>query len=290
MIGALFNISHRKQAEAQIQRLLEETQGHERELREKQAQLVQSAKMASIGELTTGVAHELNNPLNNIVLFIGNARELIERNLTGPLKWRLVANLLSATEQIERATTIVKHLRIFGRSRDIVQAVEINKVITSTLSFLSEKIRLADIQVTCALEPGNPLVQGARNQLEQVLVNMLTNAVDAMQAAPIRRLTLSTTSGNSHVEVRVEDTGTGIPPDLLPRIFDPFFTTKKVGEGTGLGLSIAYGIIKEHHGDITVQSVVGQGTQFLIRFPLWKESLPISKVQNQNSVTQGSPG
>jgi two-component system, NtrC family, sensor kinase len=133
-------------------------------------------------------------------------------------------------------------------------------------------------------------VQGARIQLEQVLVNMLTNAIDAMQAAPTKRLTLSTTSGNSHVEVRVEDTGTGIPPDLLPRIFDPFFTTKGVGAGTGLGLSIAYGIIKEHHGDITVQSVVGQGTQFLIRFPLWNESLPIAQVQNQNSVAQGSTG
>ncbi|WP_447978383.1 ATP-binding protein [Candidatus Nitrospira bockiana] len=269
LIGALFNINHRKQAEAEIQRLLEEAQARQRELREKQAQLVQSAKLASIGELTTGLAHELNNPLNNIALFLGNALDLIEAHLTGPLKDPLISSLREASGQVDRAAAIITHLRMFGRSgKESFQPLEINSVIRAARALLAERMRLAQVETIVSLEVANPLVDGCQIQLEQVLVNLLANAIDAVAEAPRKAITLSSTLTDDRVTVSVKDSGIGIPPEYLSRVFDPFFTTKEVGQGTGLGLSIAFGIVKEHHGEIAVTSQVGHGTEFTIQLPI----------------------
>ena len=268
MIGGLFNINHRKQSEAQIQRLLEEARRHEEELRAKQAQLVQAAKLASIGELATGLAHELNNPLNNIALFVGNAVDLIKEGRTRP-EDRLLANLQAAAEQVRRAGSIINHLRIFGRKgSELYQPVHLHPIIESALEFIGERLRLGRIDVECRLSPDNPMVQGCPVQLEQVFVNLLANAFDAMKESRTKLIRIGTAVEKGSVGIQIADTGTGIPADILSRIFDPFFTTKEVGLGTGLGLSISYGILKEHHGDITVHSAVGQGTEFLIRLPL----------------------
>lgn len=273
MICAHFNISHRKQAEAEIHRLLEEAQRRERELRDKQAQLVQAAKLASIGELTTGIAHELNNPLNNIGLFIGNALDQVEEAVAEPAKARIVDNLHSAGEQVQRAAMIINGLRIFGRAPErVYQPIAINKVAAAAASLLAESARLAGVTLVCDLDSREPRVQGCPIQLEQVLVNLLSNAIDAVNTQDRKVVTLATARRGEQVEVEVRDTGVGISGDVLPRIFDPFFTTKEVGVGTGLGLSIAYGIVKEHHGDITVMSRVGEGTEFRILLPSVKEA------------------
>jgi C4-dicarboxylate-specific signal transduction histidine kinase len=236
------------------------------ELRDKQEQLVQAAKLATLGELTTGVAHELNNPLNNIGLFVGNAIDLLELAMTE--KELIVRELRHAMQQVRKATEIISHLRTFGRAAPASrQGVSLRQVIERSLTLMREQLRLREIAVTVDLGPEEPVVVGNAIQLEQVFINLLTNARDAVAEAPRKAIRISLAAGSGVVEVLVADTGPGIPPGLERRIFDPFFTTKDVGQGTGLGLSITYGIIKEHGGTISVVSPPGEGATFLIRLP-----------------------
>jgi two-component system C4-dicarboxylate transport sensor histidine kinase DctB len=244
-----------------------EMERREQELREKQEQLVQAGKLATLGELTTGVAHELNNPLNNIGLFIGNALDLVQVESTD--RERVTRELGRALQQVRKATEIISHLRTFGRaapfSRD---PVVLNQVILQSLSLMQEQLRLRNIEVMLALGENEPVVLGNPVQLEQVFINLLSNARDAMAESPQKIIRISCSVGPGAVDVAFSDTGPGIPPGLEGRIFDPFFTTKPVGQGTGLGLSITYGIIKELGGTISVVSPPGEGATFFIRLPL----------------------
>jgi len=242
-------------------------QRREQELREKQEQLVQAGKLATLGELTTGVAHELNNPLNNIGLFVGNAIDLIELGVTD--KEQIVRELRQATQQVRKATEIISHLRTFGRAAPVRrEPISLRQVIERALSLMQEQLRLREIEVTVDLGPEEPVVLGNPIQLEQVFINLLTNGRDAVADSPRKAIRISGSVGSTMVEVAFIDTGPGIPPGLEPRIFDPFFTTKEVGKGTGLGLSITYGIIKEHGGTISVVSPPGEGATFLIQLPV----------------------
>jgi C4-dicarboxylate-specific signal transduction histidine kinase len=243
-----------------------EMQRREQELRDKQEQLVQAGKLATLGELTTGVAHELNNPLNNIGLFVGNAVDLIELAVTD--KAPVVRELDHAMQQVRKATEIISHLRTFGRAAPANrEALFLRPVIERALSLMQEQLRLREIEVTVDLGPEEPVVVGNFIQLEQVFINLLTNARDALADSPRKGIRISGSVGPRAVEVTFTDTGHGIPPGRERRIFDPFFTTKEVGKGTGLGLSITYGIIKEHGGMISVLSAPGEGARFLIQFP-----------------------
>jgi len=239
----------------------------EHELREKQEQLVQAAKLATLGELTTGVAHELNNPLNNIDLFIGNAVDLIELAVAD--KGRIVDQLRQAMQQVRKATEIISHLRTFGRAAPASrEPISLRQIIERSLSLMQEQLRLREIEVVVDLGPEEPVVSGNAIQLEQVFLNLLTNARDAVAESSRKAIRISGAVGPAAVGVAFTDTGHGIPPALERRIFDPFFTTKQVGQGTGLGLSIAYGIIKEHGGTISVVSPPGEGATFYIHLPL----------------------
>jgi PAS domain S-box len=264
------DITERKGTEQHIRRLLTEAEARERQLVEKQAQLVQAAKLASIGELTTGIAHEINNPLNNIALFVGNAIDRLGSSRTYDA---IVSNLKKAEVQVRRAETIINHLRAFGRlSSPHKQPVSLNEVIQSAVSFVSEALRGRNISAQLDLSPAELIVDGNEVQLEQVFVNLLTNARDALENADRKTISITSRKAGTLIEVVFIDTGAGIPADLIPRIFDPFFTTKPSGQGTGLGLSISYGILKEHHGDIEVESRLGEGTTFLIRLPIGAEA------------------
>src|SRR5213595_2614159 len=244
-----------------------EVQRSERELRDKQEQLVQAGKLATLGELTTGVAHELNNPLNNIGLFVGNAVDLIELAVTE--KGQIVRELGHAMQQVSKATEIISHLRTFGRAAPVSrEPISLRQVIERALSLMREQLRLREIEVTVDLGPEEPVVLGNAIQLEQVFINLLTNARDAVAEAPRKAIRIACSTGCGAVDVSLADSGHGIPPGLERRIFDPFFTTKEVGKGTGLGLSITYGIINEHGGTISVVSPPGEGATFLIRLPL----------------------
>jgi C4-dicarboxylate-specific signal transduction histidine kinase len=248
-----------------------EIQRRERELRDKQEQLVQAGKMATLGELTTGVAHELNNPLNNIGLFVGNVIDHVRMRQID--EERILHDLGRVMEQVKKATEIISHLRTFGRAAPVsIERVSLRDIIDRSLSLMHEQLRLRQIDVHLERYRGQePLVAGNSIQLEQVVINLLTNARDALEEAITKVITVECGVTGDAVSLVVRDTGPGIPAALERRIFDPFFTTKEVGSGTGLGLSITYAIIEEHHGTISVENVVGGGASFRVELPLAHE-------------------
>src|SRR5438105_3927115 len=254
-----------------------EVQRREQELREKQEQLVQAGKLATLGELSTGIAHELNNPLNNIGLFVGNVIDLIEHGMTD--KDQIILELRRATQQIGKATAIISHLRTFGRAAPLSrEPIGLRQVIERALALMREQLRLREIDVTVDLGSTEPVVLGNPIQLEQVFINLLTNARDAMVNSPRKAIHILASVDCKTVELAFTDSGHGIPAGLERRIFDPFFTTKEVGKGTGLGLSITYGIIKDHGGMISVVNPPGAGATFVIQLPLASADTPASSL------------
>jgi C4-dicarboxylate-specific signal transduction histidine kinase len=244
-----------------------EIQRREQELRDKQGQLVQAAKLATLGELTTGVAHELNNPLNNIGLFVGNVIDLIER---GKLDTdHLLHDLNNAMQQVQKASQIIAHLRTFGRAAPSSrEPVSINATIRQALLLLQEQFRLRDIHVRLDLSNEDPCVLGNAIQLEQVFLNLLTNARDALDKSPYKLIDIRSCIETEIVKIIFKDTGPGVPREFERRVFDPFFTTKEVGAGTGLGLSITYGIVRDHLGTIGLENTAGEGAAFVIELPI----------------------
>jgi C4-dicarboxylate-specific signal transduction histidine kinase len=245
----------------------QEMERREQELRDKQEQLIQAGKLATLGELTTGVAHELNNPLNNIGLYVGN---VIDQARLGTLENdRLVTDLEKAMEQVRKATEIISHLRTFGRVAPVsLEPVDVDEVIERSLSLVQEQLKIRGIEVDFELCPDELLVLANPIQLEQVFINLLTNARDALEDSRTKRIRIVTEREGDLIRIQVSDTGPGIPRQLEARVFDPFFTTKEVGSGTGLGLSITYSIVKEHGGEISVSSRPRRGATFQILLPV----------------------
>src|SRR2546427_122448 len=196
-------------------------------------------------------------------------REDHRRALLHILQDQHQSNLNAAVQQVHKASEIISHLRTFGRLAPVgYEDVAVNEVVLRALSLISEQLRLREISVELDLSPANPVVTGSPIQLEQVFMNILANARDALQDAPLKVLRIRSGIKDDRLEMAISDSGPGIPPGLERRIFDPFFTTKDVGHGTGLGLSIAYGIIKDHQGTIEAFSPPGEGATFVIQIPL----------------------
>jgi C4-dicarboxylate-specific signal transduction histidine kinase len=237
------------------------------ELRAKQQQIVQASKLASIGELAMGVAHEINNPLNNILLLAGNG---IDTLMSGaPNGEKVLADFRHIQEEVQRAAKIVNHLRAFaGGAAGECEPIEVNRVVKDACSFVHEELRYHGIVLTLELAKPEPIILGSAIQLEQVLINLIANARDGMESVPHKSLLIATQIRDTVVEIIVRDTGVGISADIQARLFDPFFTTKDVGKGAGLGLSVCYGIIKDHRGAIDVESQQGMGAMFTIQLPL----------------------
>jgi C4-dicarboxylate-specific signal transduction histidine kinase len=247
----------------------------EQELRDKQEQLVQAGKLATLGELTTGVAHELNNPLNNIGLYVGNVIDRLQ--LGEPLTESALEDLEKAMVQVRKATEIISHLRTFGRAAPVTfEPVDVDEVIARALSLMQEQLRLRAIDVDLDLCPDELVVQGNPIQLEQVFINLLTNARDALEGVPEERKRIRIVSSLEGDRIRIvfADAGPGIPAEIAQRVFDPFFTTKEVGTGTGLGLSITYSIVKEHGGDISLSPTPGGGATFTVEVPVFGGGVP----------------
>jgi two-component system, NtrC family, sensor kinase len=236
-------------------------------LKETQAALIQSEKMAAFGQIGAGIAHEVKNPLAGILGLTQISLRKIEKDTL------LHQNLTIIEKETRRCKTIIENLLKFARQEKIsFTKVNINQIVDDAATIVDHQLGINHIRLKKHLAEGLPDVRGNTNQLQQVLLNLLINAQQAMDGQP-GRITLSTgLSGDGRVEIRVKDTGKGIPPDEADKIFEPFFSTKPVGQGTGLGLSVSYGIIKEHHGDISVISQPGQGAEFIITLPVWKQS------------------
>ena len=240
-----------------------------KELEEHQEELLQSRKIAAIGTLTSGIAHELNNPINNIVLTAEALKEdfgqLEEADAQGYIHDILI--------QAERASDIVRGLLDFSRSeRPELEPVSILAVIDDTLKLVRNQLMLSGIQVEKEISPGVQPISGDRKSLQQVFLNLFINAIQAMPDGG--QLTIRVWDDNGQLHVDVQDTGQGIDPSHLPHIFDPFYTTKEVGRGTGLGLSVTYGIIEKHGGHIEAHSKKGEGAVFSISMPVKKGAPP----------------
>lgn len=236
--------------------------------------LIQASKMATLGEMATGVAHELNQPLNVLKVGADFFRKMAERNeAIPPEKFLTIARNMS--EQVDRASKIIDHLREFGRKSEFhLYPTNINEAIRGAFTLLGQQLALREISVELNLQPDLPPILGDKNRLEQIFLNLITNARDAMsikERVTSRQLIVSSFAVKDRVIVEVSDTGVGIPEENLNRIFEPFFTTKPPGEGTGLGLSITYNLVRDFKGTIEVQSKVGVGTTFLLSFPAYTE-------------------
>jgi PAS domain S-box-containing protein len=233
-------------------------------LRETQHQLVEAAKLSALGQLVSGVAHELNNPLSVI---IGYGQLLLQRELPSTVERPVELMVM----QGERMAKIVQNLLLFARQRPHEQAtVDLHAVIEQAIALRQSHLTVSDIDVVREFMAGLPPVTGDVQQLQQVFLNLLLNAEQAIVSArrPGGRITFRTRvlQGGARVVVRVIDNGPGIPPAVLPRIFEPFFTTREVGSGTGLGLSVSYGIVEQHGGRLAVDSEPGR-TAFTLEFP-----------------------
>ena len=237
-----------------------------RELELRQQQLIQSAKMAAVGSLTSGIAHELNNPLNNIGLV---TEELIAGFSEHDDEDKL--GLLSQIEtQVERASSTVRNLLDFTRNdKPVFTTVSIPDVIRDTTRLLANEMKLAGVDLSIDLNADLPSVKGNPRNIQQVFLNIMLNAIQAMPNGG--RLIVQGENEQDFLCVRIQDTGAGIAKEDLPRVFDPFFTTKEPGMGTGLGLAVSYSIMEAHQGKITVDSTVGNGTTFSVFFP-WKRN------------------
>ncbi|MDD5558480.1 ATP-binding protein [Candidatus Methylomirabilis sp.] len=237
-----------------------------RTLKHTQAQLIQSGKLAAVGTLAAGVAHELNQPL---MIIRGYAQELLRDERIGEEAIR--DDLRRIEAQTGRMTAIINHLRDFSReSKGKRQDTDLNRVVTDALDFLGQQLKTQHIDVVQELHPALPTVRVDPLQIEQILLNLITNARDAMEAAAFGTITIRTECAQGdRVALSVTDTGPGIPEEIRTRIFDPFFTTKEVGKGTGLGLSICHGIIEKHGGELIMASPVsdGKGARFTIILP-----------------------
>lgn len=223
------------------------------------SKLLQTEKMAALGQLVSGIAHELNNPLTSIM---GYAQLALAKESAGRASGAEASNAKRIFEEAQRAQRIVRNLLVFAReARPERVPVQLNEVVERTLALRSYELRVKNIAVHLDLEAGLPRLRGDAHQLQQVVLNLLVNAEQAIESRAARRAQ-SEAVGNIGIRTRSEgeksvvleicDDGPGIPPGVALRIFDPFFTTKAVGEGTGLGLSIAYGIVREHQGEISV--------------------------------------
>ncbi len=230
-----------------------------------QNELVQAGKLSSLGTLTSGVAHELNNPLNNISMM---AQTFIEHRamLDSDEQVELMSEI---DKQCERSKEIVHNLLDFSRvSGSERAACEVGDVLRHSLKLVQNQLDVANIVAELRVSSSLPRVRMNPHQIQQVLVNIYTNAIKAMPRGGTLTINAGRTEDGAQVEISVSDTGVGIAPELHPRIFDPFFTTSEVGGGTGLGLSVSYGIIKRHGGSISVTSEPGEGSTFTIYLPI----------------------
>jgi PAS domain S-box-containing protein len=242
---------------------------------EKETQLIQAGKMTTLGVMAAGMAHEINQPLNVIQVSADYILKMLRKgNALDSTELQSVAGDIIAS--VERASFVIKHVRDFSRQSEVTRTkLNINDPIRDVFKILGHQLKVHEIEVTLDLDPNLSPILGDHNRLEQVFVNLVSNAIDAMDEKALRaetedkrkNLTIRSYRQDGQVVAEVADTGTGMPEHIRNKLFEPFFTTKKTGKGTGLGTSISYGIVKDYDGHIEVESAPGKGTTFRLTFP-----------------------
>ena len=242
---------------------------------EKEAQLIQASKLATLGTLASGMAHELTQPLN--VIQVGSdffLKKLKKGEKISNDELRTMAEEIGS--HVDRASKVIKHMREFARQSDITRTrININEPIEDVFKVLGQQLRVHQIDVELNFDPHLPYIMADHNRLEQVFINLVTNAMYAMDDKGLRLgnkkwkrlLKIKSFSADGQVVVTVSDTGKGIPAEIMDKIFEPFFTTREVGQGTGLGMSVSYRIISDYGGTIEIESEVDKGTTFTLKFP-----------------------
>ena len=246
---------------------------------EKETQLIQASKMTTLGIMAAGMAHEINQPLNVIQICADFLLKTLKKGQ--PISAQELEGIAKdITDNVSRATGIIKHVRDFARQAEVVTSkVHINSPIEDVFKVLGHQIKVHQIALDLNLKPDIPYIMADHNRLEQVFINLVTNAIDAMDEkaeqpehkSMEKRLIIKTFSQNNRVVATVQDNGSGMSEEVKNKILEPFFTTKEVGKGTGLGVSISYGIIKDFEGDIQIDSQAGAGTTFHLSFPAFQE-------------------
>jgi len=266
-----------QQSRAQLEKTVET-------LKTTQAQLVQSEKLSAVGEFVAGVAHELNNPLAAVM---GFAELLRDANMDSSYRRQL--DLIHKAAQ--RCQKIVQSLLSFARRHQAERKpVSVNELVEAVLEIVAYSLRTGNIELVTALDAKLPLIMADGHQIQQVLLNIINNARQAIEAhQKDGKIRISSSLSGQSARITIQDNGPGISPENLRKIFDPFFTTKEVGKGTGLGLSLCYGIIKEHGGNIYADSQPGEGATFVIELPLTRELSPASAVPTSKEAEKFDP-
>jgi len=263
--GIFIPIPNTSQKKNEVSQCIEAFNNMVVEIDSSQEQLLQSRKMASIGTFTSGIAHELNNPINNISLIV---ESLIDEQdtLSAEDRLELYNDLMNQTE---RSSEIVRDLLEFSRTEHgQFSTISLADMVEKTERLLANELKFTGIHFHTHIEENLPKLRIDKSRLQQALVNLLINGIQAMPDGGDLTLTIISDPVNEQVRIDVQDSGMGMDKDQLDKIFDPFFTTKKEGEGTGLGLSVTYNIIKQHNGRITVESTKGKGSCFSIFIPV----------------------
>ncbi|MFH1154023.1 MAG: ATP-binding protein [Pseudomonadota bacterium] len=248
---------------------VDKLQERDREMDAMNAQLIQTDKLAALGKMAAGVAHEINNPLGIISTQAGWMKDLLEEEdiKASPNYQEFVQALQKIEVHVERAGKVTRNMLGFARSMEPSQEkIDINATVKQTLDFLGHHAQINNIDIITDLDPTLPEISSDRSQLQQVFLNIINNAIDAIEKQG--SIHVRTRRNDDRLTIAIEDTGMGIPESMLSRIFDPFFTTKEKDKGTGLGLSITYKIIDSLGGSIDVRSKVGEGTCFTITLPM----------------------
>lgn len=247
--------------------LIEKLESAYKELKETQEQLHSAEKLASIGQLAAGVAHEINNPLGTIMLYASMMKKKVEKS--DCVDQQNTEDLKLIIDEANRCKNIVSDLLNFARQGKLrVGDVNIQKLISGIVKTIKLNPQYSDIIFKVDSELSNTTIEGDNDQIKQVFLNLINNSCEALETSEIKNVTINITKKDENLIINVIDTGCGIPQENINKIFTPFFTTKKIGKGTGLGLAIIYGIIKMHKGDIKVKSTIGKGTEFIIALPI----------------------
>jgi signal transduction histidine kinase len=267
---------HKKEEEEITRRLEQMVEERTRELKETHKKLLHQDKMASLGKLSASVVHEINNPIAGILNLIMLMKRMVAEDSIGTKEIDQFNQYLNLMEtETRRTSRIVSNLLAFSRQSKIeLKRINLNQLIEQILFLNSNLLKIAGVKVFTDLDPNLPDLVGSEDQLQQVFMNLVSNAAEAMEAKGGGQLKIETkySLGEDKLQIDFKDTGIGIPEKNISKLFEPFFTTKKKGKGVGLGLSVAYGIIQEHGGSIYVISKEGKGTTFQVKFPLKRAS------------------